>query len=499
MTLALVLGSLTGAWASTVDFADPLPGGHEGPGTIYYKLNTETKEATVVAGTWQYTGQIFIPDEVEYLGEPYEVTKIAGYAFRNSYDLDLVDLGANLHTIESNAFYMCGTTERPVVINFDSDGLEVLQSNAINQVVLAPNRGDSIVFGKNVKQLGDASTTTTSNWYSWGTRLGVKYYGVEDGNSYFCVENGVLYDKDKTRLISYPRSNAATSFVIPSSVTTVCTYAFQNVQNVTKITGGENVVRIGSVISGSITSFPVGPAVSSMSSTAFMYCTNSFLPVVSEANTRFKLKGSPETGYALYDYKFTVKNDPNTYVALCRYFRTVNVTTFRVPADVTYIGDYAFYSHPYVKYVDFQDCTGLKSSKISGTAFHSTTYSVEMLNSESIFANIDDVLYTDDKKTMVIYGSNVTMPNYVMPAETKTIPVSAIKANEYVKTFAINSVCSSINTEYLDNMFALERYSQAIQHIILIHAVCFTPKQLFFLIREPTPAHITEWPMVLLK
>ena len=173
LTIALVLATLTGAWAATVNFADPLPGGHEGQGTIYYQLNTDTKEATVVAGTWQYTKNIFIPDEVEYNGEPYAVTKIAAYAFRNSYDLDLVHLGANVHTIESYAFYMCGTTDRPVTINFDSDGLEVLQSNAISQVVLSPNRGDSIVFGKNVKQLGDASATSTSNWCSWGTRLGV--------------------------------------------------------------------------------------------------------------------------------------------------------------------------------------------------------------------------------------------------------------------------------------------------------------------------------------
>ncbi|MBP5668542.1 MAG: InlB B-repeat-containing protein [Salinivirgaceae bacterium] len=461
LTMALVLATLTGAWAATVNFADPLTNGHEGQGTIYYQLNTDTKEATVVAGTWQYTKNIFIPDEVEYNGEPYAVTKIAAYAFRNSYDLDMVHLGANVHTIESNAFYMCGTTDRPVTINFDAKGLEVLQSNAINQVVLSPNRGDSIVFGKNVKQLGDASATSTSNWYSWGTRLGVRYYGVEEGNAYFCSVDGVLYDKDKTRLISYPRSNSATSFVIPSSVTTVCTYAFQNVQNITTITGGENVVRIGSVVSGSITSFPVGPKVTSMAPSAFMYCDYAFLPVVDDANPRFKLKGSPQTGYALYDYNYTVKNDATVYIALCRYFRTVNVATFKIPADVTYIADYAFYSHPYVKYIDFQDCTGLRSSKIAGTAFHSTTYSVQFLNADNIFANVDGVLYTDDKKTMVIYGSNVTMPNYVMPAETKTIPVSAIKPNNYVKTFAINSVCNSINTEYLDNMYELERYSVA--------------------------------------
>lgn len=47
---------------------------------------------------------------------------------------------------------------------------------------------------------------------------------VESGNSYFSSENGVLFDKNKTRLISYPSVKG--NYTIPLSVTSIDNYAF---------------------------------------------------------------------------------------------------------------------------------------------------------------------------------------------------------------------------------------------------------------------------------
>lgn len=451
LTLALVLGSLTGAWAAIEKYAFPLRGGEEYSGTIYYLMDTETKEATVTSGTWQYTGTVIIPDEVEYKGEQYKVTTIGYRAFYSSYDLDEVVFGANVATIKNEAFYRCGTN---IKMNLDSDGLKVIEATGIKETSIMGNRGvnnDTLLLGKNLIQLGPISDTEYgSNWYSWGARTGIKFIKVAAGNTKFCNdENGVLYNSDKTTLIAYPSARVAATFEIPASVTTVRAYAFHNCK-ITKVTGGDNVVRIGGVISGTeIKSFRVGPNVTTMGTTAFMYCTyqSTFYPDVDPANSTFKLIEK-----SLYQYT-------STDTILCRLYRGSTMVTYVVPANVTKIGDYAFYSHGYLKYVDFKNCTKLKSSNISGTALHSTTYSVQFLNSDNIFVNVDGVLYTDDTTQMVIYGSNVTISDYVMPKKTKTIPVSAIKPNTYVKTFHINKVCSSINTEYLYNMTNLERYS----------------------------------------
>ena len=58
LTLALVLGPLTGAWA--YDWASA-----NGAGAVYYNLNSPNAgEATVVAGEWQYRDNVVIPGEI---------------------------------------------------------------------------------------------------------------------------------------------------------------------------------------------------------------------------------------------------------------------------------------------------------------------------------------------------------------------------------------------------------------------------------------------------
>ena len=44
---------------------------------------------------------------------------------------------------------------------------------------------------------------------------------VDKNNPYFCSENGVLFDKSKTKLIHYPNAKSDASYTIPSTVTYV--------------------------------------------------------------------------------------------------------------------------------------------------------------------------------------------------------------------------------------------------------------------------------------
>ena len=297
---ALVLGSLTSAFCAekyTYTYTD-----EEGNlKRIYLELNTTTKEATVVSGEWEYTKKIIIPDAVEYpegSGTMYKITTIgkggdatqANCAFYYCYDLDEVVLGANVKTIKTNAFYRCGTESRPVKLNLDSDGLTTIEANAINQVVLRANYGDNtILLGKNITQFGPASATETSNWNPWGNLINITAFKVADGNTALSTDaNGVLYNYDKTTLISFPKYRNITTFDIPSTVATVRSYAFYKMQKLKTVTGGNNVVRLGSVISG-LTSLRMGPKLTTMSSSAFMYCNESFVPDIDPSNTTFKL------------------------------------------------------------------------------------------------------------------------------------------------------------------------------------------------------------------
>ncbi|GHT72892.1 hypothetical protein AGMMS50262_02920 [Bacteroidia bacterium] len=68
---------------------------------------------------------------------------------------------------------------------------------------------------------------------------------VVDDNPAFSSSGGVLYNKDKTKLILYPTKKEDIAFVIPSSVTTIGNTAFYEGVNLTSLTIPNSVTHIG--------------------------------------------------------------------------------------------------------------------------------------------------------------------------------------------------------------------------------------------------------------
>ncbi|MBR2194666.1 MAG: InlB B-repeat-containing protein [Salinivirgaceae bacterium] len=454
---ALVLGSLTSAFCAekyTYTYTD-----EEGNlKRIYLELNTTTKEATVVSGEWEYTKKIIIPDAVEYpegSGTMYKITTIgkggdatqANCAFYYCYDLDEVVLGANVKTIKTNAFYRCGTESRPVKLNLDSDGLTTIEANAINQVVLRANYGDNtILLGKNITQFGPASATETSNWNPWGNLINITAFKVADGNTALSTDaNGVLYNYDKTTLISFPKYRNITTFDIPSTVATVRSYAFYKMQKLKTVTGGNNVVRLGSVISG-LTSLRMGPKLTTMSSSAFMYCNESFVPDIDPSNTTFKLIDK-----VLFKYE-------GNKVTLCWFLRGNKTENYVMPNFVTDIPSSAFYPNAYLKTIDFSEAELLEPSHIDANAFLGTVNSIEFTGAESFYHNVDGVWYNYDYTRLEIFGSDATVENFVMHDATTTLPRAAVKTNTTVKTIEFNKKLSSFDSQDFYKWENLEEY-----------------------------------------
>jgi hypothetical protein len=58
---------------------------------------------------------------------------------------------------------------------------------------------------------------------------------VASNNPSYCSEGGVLFDKNKERLIWYPQGKAGSSYTIPESVTVIGEYAFENCIGLTSV------------------------------------------------------------------------------------------------------------------------------------------------------------------------------------------------------------------------------------------------------------------------
>ena len=99
---------------------------------------------------------------------------------------------------------------------------------------------------------------------------------VSENNPYYASEGGILYNKAKTELISYPEANG--DVTIPTSVTTIGGNAFFNCTSITSIIISANVTSIDSqafTACTSITSVIIPASVTSVGNSAFWNWTAS--------------------------------------------------------------------------------------------------------------------------------------------------------------------------------------------------------------------------------
>lgn len=99
---------------------------------------------------------------------------------------------------------------------------------------------------------------------------------VDSYSEHFSCKDGVLYNKDKTEIISVPGKKYISEFDIPSTVKVIGDYAFYNCRDFTKITIPDGVEKIGEYSfygCQNITSLDIPATVTSIGENAFKYCS----------------------------------------------------------------------------------------------------------------------------------------------------------------------------------------------------------------------------------
>lgn len=72
----------------------------------------------------------------------------------------------------------------------------------------------------------------------------IEEFTVSAENQYFCAEDGVLFNKDKTVLVCYPPCKEGEEYTVPESVTTIEVCAFLECKYLEKLNIGENVTMM---------------------------------------------------------------------------------------------------------------------------------------------------------------------------------------------------------------------------------------------------------------
>lgn len=233
-------------------------------------------------------------DSITSVTIPDSVTDIGSYAFAWSRNLATATIGKNVKTIGEYAFSMCrklnsiNVSEKNGSFASKDGNLYNKSKTQLLQYALG-KESKSFTIPGGVTKVGDSAfenceTITSIKFSDSVASVGKEAFGgctiltsinVPEKNSKFSSENGVLYNKNKTKLVQYPIGKTEETFTIPKTVTAIGDNAFGFCDSLTSIVIPDNVKSIGDVAFGyceNLTSAKIGNGVTSIGARAFDAC-----------------------------------------------------------------------------------------------------------------------------------------------------------------------------------------------------------------------------------
>ena len=122
----------------------------------------------------------------------------------------------------------------------------------------------------------------------------VSEYVVGSGNEYFCVDNGVLYDKSKKVLLSYPSLKDSTEYTVMNETEEISVYAFYGasmLENVTLPNGLKQIMTGAFSNCTGLTEINIPSGVTSIQEKAFAMSSDNALTKVTFTGTNLKTIG----------------------------------------------------------------------------------------------------------------------------------------------------------------------------------------------------------------
>jgi len=176
--------------------------------------------------------------KLESITFPDSLITISNYAFYGDSGLKNIVFGSNTETIGDFAFGECASLEEGIIpgsceeignqIYYNCTGMKKITLEEGLYEIEKPVYGVSNPSKFSVKELVIPSTL---EYMGSGFARSLYLYPtvtLSEENAYFCFEDDVLFNYEKTQLIAYPADKENAYYNVPDSVTYIRQYAFQS-------------------------------------------------------------------------------------------------------------------------------------------------------------------------------------------------------------------------------------------------------------------------------
>ena len=294
---------------------------------------------------------------------PGSVTAIKNGTFRECNNLKKVILNEGVTKIDGSAFIFCSSLEQiklpQSLVSIGSGAFD--NCTSLISVELPDNAIISSDTFKECKNLSDIV--------------------ISDTNNNYIVKNGILYNKNMTRILCYPAGIKDTEFSVPDTVKTIGDFAFYGAKVLESVDIPDSVIAINTNAFGECSGLKevvIPDSVTSMGEAVFYKCTSlekvklsvnitSPNPAVFQYCSSLKEVVLPESmkfiSFFMFSYCKEITNivlpDKLNSVLRSAFQNCDNLKNITVPKNVTTIQDYAFgyyydeQSATYKKYDDF--------------------------------------------------------------------------------------------------------------------------------------------------
>ena len=356
---------------------------------LYFNLLlSNLTSITVDAGNPSYSsedGVLFNKDKTELIACPRR--KAGAYTIPNSVTM-----------INSQAFLLCNgltSIQIPSSVNYSDNSSLFVGCSSLTSISVDANNPslsveNGVLFNKDKTTLidfpaGKSGTYTVPNSVTkicdsafWGCS-GLTSITVDAGNPNYSSENGVLFNKDKTTLIACPAGKSG-AYTIPNSVKTINSQAF--------------------VLCSSLTSIHIPSSVNDIRNVNFSSCTSLMSISVDADNPNY----SSEDGVLYNKDKTTIYDIPE------------GKSTYTFPSSITQISSSTFPSNNNLTSIIIPSWV----TSISQSAFGSNLSIITVADDNNYFSSENGVLFNKNKTTLIACTPEKT-GEYTIPNSVTTI------------------------------------------------------------------------------